>query len=126
MAEAGNNGRDTAGRFAAGNPGRQPGSLNVASRLAAKLLAGEAQAITRRLIEAALDKTDPAHPIALKLTVERLLPPARHQPTLKGVEVPAMDGAKDLPMVTAAILRAVLDHTTTRWPTWCLRSRSSR
>ena len=108
-----NTGRDHAGRFRPGvsgnKAGPKPGYRHKATQIAEKLLAGEAQAITRRLIEAALDKSDPAHAVALKLAVERLIAPARHEPSLKGIELPTMDGARDLPLVTAGLLRAVLD-----------------
>ena len=93
-----------------GNPaGRKRGSYNRATQLAKSLLAGETEAIMRRLIEAALDKADPAHSVALKLAVERLIAPARHEPSLKGIALPAMNSARDLPLVTAGLLRAVLD-----------------
>jgi hypothetical protein len=60
-----------------GNPaGRRPGSRNKATLAAAALLAGEAEGLTRRAVELALE----GDPIALRLCLERLLPRCRERP----------------------------------------------
>jgi hypothetical protein len=59
-----------------GNPGgRQPGSRNKATLAAAVLLMGESEALTRKAVELALagDST------ALRLCLDRLLPPCRER-----------------------------------------------
>lgn len=68
------------GRFrpgVSGNPrGRPVGSHNHATLLAATLLEGEAEAITRKAVELALA----GDPMALRLCMERILPPMRERP----------------------------------------------
>jgi hypothetical protein len=63
--------RDARGRWAAGNPGRPRGARNAATEAALALLDGEAANLTRRAIDAAL-AGDAA---ALRLCLERILPP---------------------------------------------------
>jgi hypothetical protein len=60
-----------------GNPaGRRPGSRNKAATLAAAaLLAGESEALTRKAVELALA----GDPTAMRLCIERLLPPRRER-----------------------------------------------
>jgi hypothetical protein len=61
-----------------GNPaGRPKGARNRATLAAEALLDGEAQALTRKAVEMALD----GNPVALKLCLERLLPPRKDRPT---------------------------------------------
>jgi hypothetical protein len=62
-----------------GNPaGRQTGSRNRATLAAAAFLAGESEALTRRAVELALV----GDPTAMRLCLERILPPCR-EPTVK-------------------------------------------
>jgi hypothetical protein len=59
-----------------GNPaGRRPGSRNKATLAAAALLAGEAEALTRKAVEMALE----GDPTAMRLCMERVLPPCRER-----------------------------------------------
>jgi hypothetical protein len=59
-----------------GNPaGRQTGSRNKATLAAAALLAGQSEALTRRAVELALA----GDPTAMRLCLERLLPPCRER-----------------------------------------------
>jgi hypothetical protein len=59
-----------------GNPGgRRRGSRNKATLAAAALLAGEAQALTRKAVEMALA----GDPSAMRLCMERVLPPCRER-----------------------------------------------
>src|ERR1700752_1845518 len=69
-----------------GNPGgRRLGSQNKATLAAAALLAGESEALTRKAVEMALA----GDPTAMRLCMERVLPPCRERtvefslPTLK-------------------------------------------
>src|SRR5215467_6292317 len=65
------------GRFKpglSGNPaGRRPGSRNKATETAELLLEGEAEALTRKAVEKALA----GNPMALRLCLDRLIPPRR-------------------------------------------------
>ena len=71
-----------------GNPaGRQSGSRNKATLAAAALLAGESEALTRKAVDMALD----GDPIAMRLCMERVLPPCRER-TVK-FSLPPIEGA---------------------------------
>jgi hypothetical protein len=70
-----------------GNPGgRRRGSHNRATLAAAALLAGESEALTRKAVEMALA----GDPIAMRLCMERVLPPCRER-TVK-FSLPSIDG----------------------------------
>ena len=70
-----------------GNPaGRRTGSRNKATLAAAALLAGEAEALTRKAVEMALD----GDPIAMRLCMERVLPPCRERSV--EFKLPAIEG----------------------------------
>ena len=59
-----------------GNPGgRRRGSRNKATLAAAALLAGESEALTRKAVEMALG----GDPTAMRLCIERVLPPCRER-----------------------------------------------
>jgi hypothetical protein len=67
---------------------RRPGSRNKATIAAAKLLAGEAEGLTRKAVEAAFAGA----PTALQLCVERILPVCRERAVrfkLPPIESPA-------------------------------------
>src|SRR6516162_8991757 len=55
--------------------GRRPGSRNKATLAAATLLAGEAEGLTRTAVEFALA----GDPTAMRLCIERILPPCRER-----------------------------------------------
>jgi hypothetical protein len=109
-------GRDARGRFSkgrsgnpkgrfvkgqSGNPnGRPPGSRNKATETAELLLDGETEALTRMAIELALD----GNPTALKLCLERIIPPRRERPVKLGLG--PVRGAADLGSTMAAITNA--------------------
>lgn len=85
-----------------GNPeGRREGSRNKATIAAQALLDGEAEALTRKAVELALTGDSQA----LRLCLERLLPVRRERPV--SLELPKVEGAADLPNITASILEAV-------------------
>lgn len=102
-----NAGRDQAGRFkpgASGNPaGKTPGTRHKASIAAMSLLEGEAEKLTRKAIEEALS----GNMVALRLCLERLVPPAKERPV--NIEIPTTINAFDLVKVSAAILSAACD-----------------
>ena len=97
------NGRDTAGRFAAGNTGRPAGARNRTTMAVLELLDGQAQALTQRAVELALagDTT------ALRLCIERLAPPRKDAPV--EFTLPAMKTAHDAAQAAGAVLAAVAD-----------------
>jgi hypothetical protein len=87
--------------FAAGNPGRPRGARNKSTLAVEQMLNGEAEALTRKAIEMALDGDGPA----MKLCLDRLLSPRRDRSIT--FELPIIESAADLPNATAAMLRAV-------------------
>ena len=90
-----------------GNPrGRRYGSRNKKTLAAAVLLEGEAEALTRKAVE----RTLAGDPTALRLCIERVLPPCRERPvkfTLPPIEN-AADIAAAMNAVTAALARGII------------------
>ncbi len=104
-----NNAADTRGQavrgrpFTAGNSGRPKGARNRATLAAEALLDGEADALTRKAVEIALagDTT------ALRLCLDRLLPPRKDRPI--SFPLPELKTAEDAVGAAAALLKAVAD-----------------
>ena len=100
-----NAGQKQAGRFqkgTSGNPnGRPKGARNSATLAAEALLDGEAEALTRRAIELALD----GDTVALRLCIEGICPVRRDRPV--SFELPAVTCARDAADIGAAVLAAV-------------------
>ena len=94
-------GRDAAGRFTAGNPGRPPGARHKATRAALALLEGEAEGLTRRAVELALD----GDTTALRLCLERIAPAKKDAPVQ--FDLPPMQSAADAAKAAGAVLDAV-------------------
>jgi hypothetical protein len=94
------------GRFKSGesgNPkGKPKGTLHKATRAAQELLDGEGEAITRKAIEKALEGDS----IALRLCLERIIPPRRDRP-MSLQKLPKIRGVADIPKVMEAVLKAV-------------------
>ena len=90
-----------------GNPtGRRYGSRNKKTLAAAVLLDGEAEALTRKAVELALA----GDPTALRLCIERILPPCRERPvrfTLLPIES-SEDISAAMNAVTAALARGII------------------
>ncbi|MBI5591673.1 MAG: hypothetical protein HY881_14460 [Deltaproteobacteria bacterium] len=97
--------KEIKGRFkpgTSGNPkGKPKGARHKATLAALTLLQGEAEALTRVCINAALagDLT------ALKLCLDRIIPPAKDHPV--DIKLPKMATVSDLPGFTGALLDAV-------------------
>lgn len=89
------------GRFKPGNPGKPRGSRSRVTLAAEALLEGEAEGLTRKAIEMALE----GDTVALRLCLERLVPPRKERPI--AIDLPAITGAKDHPAVIASIFDAV-------------------
>jgi Family of unknown function (DUF5681) len=85
-----------------GNPGGRPkGALNKATLASQALLDGEAEALTRKVVELAKD----GHPVALRLCLDRLLPPRKDRPI--SLTLPTINEAADLVKGLGAIVEAV-------------------
>jgi hypothetical protein len=93
------------GRFVkgrSGNPrGRPKGLRNHASRLVETLLDGEAEALTRKAIEKALE----GDAVALRLCLERLCPPRKDRPVM--FDLPRIESAGDAEKALSAIIASV-------------------
>ena len=93
------------GRFpkgVSGNPaGRPQGALNKTTIACQALLDGESEAITRKAVE--LAKAGDIS--ALRLCLERLLPPKRER-SIK-TEIPVVNTAKDIPTALGAVVQIV-------------------
>jgi hypothetical protein len=94
-------GRNTDGTFAAGNPGKPKGTRHKATQAALALLDGEAEALTRKAVEMALDGDG----AALRLCLERIAPPRRDAPVQ--FDLPRMETARDAAKAAGAVLEAV-------------------
>jgi len=82
-----------------GNKGGRPkGSRNKVTLAAELLLDGEAEA----LIRTAIDRAKAGESTALRLCIERILPPRRDQ--FINVELPSLDSVNDAPQVIAALI----------------------
>jgi hypothetical protein len=73
---SGNNGRTTDGRYASGNPGRPFGARHKTTIAIEALLEGQAEKITQK----AIDKAMEGDPVAIRLCLERILPPRKDRP----------------------------------------------
>ena len=85
-----------------GNPrGRPVGARHKATLAAEALLDGEAEALTRKAIEAALN----GDTVAMRLCLERILPARRSRPIQ--FVIPSLKSVADAGLVMAAIVEAV-------------------
>ena len=85
-----------------GNPrGRRYGSRNRATLAAAALLDGEAEALTRKAVELALE----GDPMALRLCIERILPACRERPVR--FALPPIESADDVSAAMNAVTSAL-------------------
>ena len=85
-----------------GNPGGRPkGALNRSTMAAQALLDGQAEALTRKAIELA----QAGNPVALRLCLERLLPPRKERSV--ALKLSQLKCVQDIPKVLAAIVKAV-------------------
>jgi hypothetical protein len=87
--------------------GRPRGSRNAATMAAESLLQGDAEALTRKAIELALSGDH----FALRLCLERILPPTRER--IVQFTLPPMMELGDAPKAIAALLAAVANGDVT-------------
>ena len=93
---------NTRGRpFEPGNPGKPKGARSRATMAAEVLLQGKAEALTRTAIDKALEGDG----VALRLCLERLVPPRKDTPV--NIELPVITNAADVVGASAAVLAAV-------------------
>lgn len=95
------NGRSTDGRFTSGNPGRPRGARHKTTILAEKLMSDDAEAIVKKVVDAAKagDLT------AARLVLDRIAPARRDNPVR--FDMPAIESPADAAKASAAILAAV-------------------
>lgn len=96
-------GRNPDGTFAPGNPGKPKGTRHKATQAALALLEGEAEALTRKAVEAALE----GDTTALRLCLERIAPPRKDAPV--AFTLPPMQSARDAAQAAGAVLAAVAE-----------------
>jgi hypothetical protein len=98
--------RDQAGRFTKGRSGniagKPRGTRDRATIAAETLLAGEAQALTRKAIELA----KAGDTVALRLCLDRIMPVRKSRVRF---DLPELRGVGDLPQAIAAIVQQVAD-----------------
>jgi hypothetical protein len=95
-------------RGQSGNPvGRRAGSRNKKTLAAMALLEGEAEGLTRKAVELAML----GEPTALRLCLERLLPPCRERAV--NFALPPIESAADIAAVMKAVTEALADGTIT-------------
>jgi hypothetical protein len=97
----GNNGRDTAGRFATGNPGRPPGARHKTTVLAEKLMSEDAQHVVKAVIDAAKN----GDMAAARIVLDRIAPARKD--SVVAIKLPEIRTAKDAATAMAAIVSAV-------------------
>jgi hypothetical protein len=100
-----NSGDKQGGRFRkgqSGNPrGKPPGTRHAITVLAEDLMAGDAEGVVRKVIEAAMagDMT------AARLILDRIAPPRRGRPV--ALSLPGVIKASDVPAALAAVVAAM-------------------
>lgn len=95
--------RKANGTFAKGNRfgGCKSGSRHKVTRAIEALLEGEAETLTRKAVEKALE----GDTVALRLCLDRLAPPRKDSPV--SISLPQVDGLKDAVQASAIVVQAV-------------------
>ena len=88
-------------RFKKGNPGRKYGSRNKVSLAIDELLDGEAEVLTRKAIDMALE----GDTVALRICMDRICPPRKSR-TIE-FELPPVKSATDVSEAHAAVINAM-------------------
>ena len=93
--------RNADGTFAGGNSGKPKGARHVVTKAVEELLQGEADGLTRKAIDMALD----GDTVALRLCLERIAPPRKDAPVQ--FDWPEITDASEAATAAEAILKAV-------------------
>ena len=93
--------RNPDGTFGPGNPGRPKGARHAVTRAVEQLLQGEADGLTRKAIDLALE----GDTTALRLCLERIAPPRKDAPV--SFDLPPMTNSKEAADAASAVLQAV-------------------
>ena len=101
------NGRNTAGKFTAGNSGRPKGARNKKTLAIESLLEGQAEALTQTAISKALDGDS----MALRLCMERIAPAPKDKPVT--FALPMMNSALNASQAAGSVLTAVSEGNLT-------------
>ena len=101
------NGRNTAGKFTAGNSGRPKGARNKKTLAIQSLFEGQAEALTQTAISKALDGDS----MALRLCMERIAPVPKDNPV--SFALPQMNNALDASQAAGSVLTAVSEGNLT-------------
>ena len=102
------NAKNTPGRpFETGNPGRPKGARNKTTMAAEALLDGEAEGLTRKAIELALE----GDMAALKLCLDRIVPVRKTRPVK--FHLPTIETPDDVLKAMQSIIQSVADGDTT-------------
>lgn len=96
-------GRNANGTFAKGNPGRPKGTRLRVTRAVEDLMDGQAEAITQKAVDMALE----GDATALRLCIERIAPARKDAPVQ--FDLPKMTSAEEAAEGTAAVLQAVAE-----------------
>ena len=97
----GKSGRNADGTFTAGNAGKPRGTRHKATQAVLALLEGEAEALSRKAIEMALQGDS----VALRLCLDRIAPPRKDNPVC--FPLPHMAIAHDAAQAAGAVLEAL-------------------
>ena len=95
------------GKFKAGNPGRPKGARHKATRAIEELLEGEAEVLARKAIDLALA----GDTVALRLCLERILPPRKD--TAVAFDLPTPSSAREATKAAQAVLQATSEGSLT-------------
>ena len=94
-------GRGPGRRFQPGNAGKPPGTRARVTLAVEALLEGEAEALTRKAVERALE----GDVTALRLCLERIAPAAKERAI--AFRLPPISGPADVPSALGALMQAV-------------------
>ena len=94
-------GRNADGTFAKGNPGRPKGTRLRVTRAVEELLEGEAERLSRKVVDLALE----GDVTALRICMERIAPVRKDAPV--NFDLPAIETAHEASEGASAVLRAV-------------------
>ena len=96
-----NTGRKPDGTFGPGNKGKPRGARHTVTRAVEEMLEGQAETITQKAIDRALE----GDATALRLCIERIAPARKDAPV--SFELPSMQSAKEAAKAAEAVLSAV-------------------